>query len=137
MRFQSSRRDFIVQSSLVAALSTGFMRSSWAQTSANTPPGSPRRGTPLGSPLRGMVEAETAYGRVRGAETRGIKSFKGIPYAASTAGKNRFMPPMKPAAWTGVRDALDYGARAPQQQPRPRGEADEQGATPGQDRKST
>ena len=114
MRFQSSRRDFIVQSSLVAALSTGLMRSSWAQTSANT------------------VEAETAYGRVRGAETRGIKSFKDIPYAASTAGKNRFMPPMKPAAWTGVRDALDYGARAPQQQPRPRGEADEQGATPGQ-----
>ena len=123
MRFQSSRRDFIVQSSLVAALSTGFMRSSWAQTSANTPLGGPRSGT---------VEAETAYGRVRGVETRGIKSFKGIPYAASTAGKNRFMPPMKPAAWTGVRDALDYGARAPQQQPRPRGEADEQGATPGQ-----
>jgi para-nitrobenzyl esterase len=123
MSFQSSRRDFIVQSSLVATLSTGFMRSSWAQTSANAP---------LGSPRRGAVEAETAYGRVRGAETRGIKSFKGIPYAASTAGKNRFMPPLKPAAWTGVRDALDYGARAPQQQPRPRGEADEQGATPGQ-----
>jgi para-nitrobenzyl esterase len=123
MSFQSSRRDFIVQSSLVATLSTGFMRSSWAQTSANAP---------LGSPRRGAVEAETAYGRVRGAETRGIKSFKGIPYAASTAGKNRFMPPLKPAAWTGVRDALDYGARAPQAQPRPRGEADEQGATPGQ-----
>ena len=123
MRFQSSRRDFIVQSSLVAALSTGFARSSWAQTGANAP---------LGSPGGGSVEAETAYGRVRGAETRGIKSFKGIPYAASTAGKNRFMPPLKPAAWTGVRDTLDYGARAPQQQPRPRGEADEQGATPGQ-----
>src|SRR4051812_39198641 len=111
MRFQQSRRDFIVQGSLAAALSASVARSTWAQT---------------------QPVVETTFGRVRGTENRGIKVFKGIPYGASTAGKNRFMPPMNPAAWTGVRDALDYGARAPQAQPRPRGEADEQGATAGQ-----
>jgi carboxylesterase type B len=33
----------------------------------------------------------------------GINVFKGIPYGASTAGKNRFMPPMKPVPWTDIR----------------------------------
>jgi Carboxylesterase type B len=32
--------------------------------------------------------------------------------AASTTGANRFQPPVKPAAWTGVRDAFEYGPRA-------------------------
>jgi para-nitrobenzyl esterase len=113
MSFEHSRRDFLLHSSLLAAASTaGLIRPSWAQG---------------GSPV-----AETALGRVRGTERQGIKAFKGIPYAASTAGKNRFMAPMDPAKWTGVRDALDYAARAPQAPPRARGAADEQGATPGQ-----
>ena len=63
------------------------------------------------------VVAETAYGRIRGTEVRGIKVFKGVPYGASTAGPNRFMPPAAPAKWAGVRDALAYGASAPQSQP--------------------
>ena len=49
----------------------------------------------------------------------GINIFKGVPYGASTAGKNRFMPPAKPAPWSGVRDALHYGASAPQTVPGP------------------
>ena len=60
------------------------------------------------------VTVDTAYGQVRGVEVDGIKTFKGIPYGASTAGKNRFMPPVNPARWTGVRDALQYGPTAPQ-----------------------
>jgi len=72
---------------------------------------------PAAALLRGAetsVTAETAYGKVRGVETNGIKVFKGIPYGASTAGKNRFMPPVAPAKWSGVRDAQQYGPTAPQ-----------------------
>jgi len=57
---------------------------------------------------------ETAAGKVRGTTINGISSFKGIPYGASTTGKNRFMPPTRPEPWTGVRDALQYGHSAPQ-----------------------
>jgi len=58
------------------------------------------------------VEVKTAYGRVRGAQTDGRTTFKGIPYAGSVSGSNRFKaaPPLKP--WTGVRDALAVGAPA-------------------------
>ncbi len=59
-------------------------------------------------------EVETRYGKVRGVEWTGIKTFKGIRYGASTAGKNRYMPPKPPAEWTGVFDAFDYGQIAPQ-----------------------
>lgn len=57
---------------------------------------------------------ETRYGKVRGVEWQGIKTFKGIHYGASTAGKNRYMPPKPPQAWSGVFDAFDYGNIAPQ-----------------------
>ncbi|PYR27247.1 MAG: carboxylesterase/lipase family protein [Acidobacteria bacterium] len=59
--------------------------------------------------------AETAYGKVRGLTSpEGIKMFRGVPYGASTAGKNRFMPPVRPAPWSGVRDATLWGSKAPQ-----------------------
>jgi para-nitrobenzyl esterase len=57
---------------------------------------------------------ETSAGKIRGTANRGICAFKGVPYGASTAGKNRFMPPAKPDPWTGVRDAAAYGHSAPQ-----------------------
>ena len=58
--------------------------------------------------------AETTAGRVRGIRIDGIHAFKGIPYAASTAGANRFMPPRKPQPWSGVREATALGHRSPQ-----------------------
>jgi para-nitrobenzyl esterase len=57
---------------------------------------------------------ETRYGKVRGAVQDGICVFKGIPYGASTAGANRFMPPQKPASWSSVRDCLTWAPIAPQ-----------------------
>jgi len=64
-----------------------------------------------------FVIAETTFGKVRGVTNNGIQTFKGIPYGATTAGSNRFMPPTDPMKWTGVRDALEYGHSAPQRDP--------------------
>jgi para-nitrobenzyl esterase len=57
---------------------------------------------------------EISSGKVRGAESGGIHAFKGIPYAASTAGQNRFLPPHPVAPWSGTCDALAYRGQAPQ-----------------------
>ena len=93
-----NRRHFITRASLLAVTSGGMLRSAFAADGA-------------------FVVADTASGRVRGVDVRGIKTFKGIPYGASTSGRNRFMPPVEPVKWTGVRDALDYGQSAPQRNP--------------------
>ena len=57
---------------------------------------------------------ETAAGKVRGITQGKVNAFKGVPYGASTAGNMRFMPPVKPQRWTGVREAFDLGHRSPQ-----------------------
>ncbi|MDD3653616.1 MAG: carboxylesterase/lipase family protein [Desulfotomaculaceae bacterium] len=60
------------------------------------------------------VIVETRYGKVRGSAGEGVNTFKGIPYAAAPFGANRFLPPQKAEPWSGVRDALAYGQKAPQ-----------------------
>jgi para-nitrobenzyl esterase len=99
MSHERSRRDFLRQSAALTALSAG----AWWR------PGAAQE-------LR-HVEVTTTFGRVRGLDEGGVKTFKGIPYGASTAGAGRFRPPAHPAAWTGVRDALAYGPSAPQREP--------------------
>ena len=89
-----NRREFLRQSSL-AALSLSVLRAQETK----------------------FVVAETSFGKVRGVDNAGIKTFKGIPYGANTAGVNRFMPPVDPPKWAGVRDALEYGHSAPQRDP--------------------
>lgn len=46
-----------------------------------------------------IAVAQTQYGKVRGYLLRDIYTFCGIPYGASTAGENRFMPPREPEPW--------------------------------------
>jgi para-nitrobenzyl esterase len=55
------------------------------------------------------VEVQTAYGRLRGTRQRDLVTFKGVPYAGSVSGENRFKapPPLRP--WTGARDAFTPG----------------------------
>ena len=89
------RRMFLIQSILAGAALVGPCRHAWAAE--------------LGGPV-----VDTASGKIRGAAVDGINAFKGVPYGASTAGANRFMPPQKPAPWGGVREALDWAGHAPQ-----------------------
>ena len=80
-----------------------------------------RTATATAPSTAGMVTAsvkknivETESGKVYGSSRNGLFVFKGIPYGASIAGKNRFMPPVKPASWAGVRSALNWGPVCPQ-----------------------
>jgi para-nitrobenzyl esterase len=59
------------------------------------------------------VVVRTRQGAVRGSETEGMVTFKGIPFAAPPFGNNRFRPPQPVEPWSGVRDALTYGATVP------------------------
>jgi para-nitrobenzyl esterase len=100
MAFERSRRELLKGGAALAALcaSVPAWRGAVAQ---NARP----------------VEAATTFGRVRGSDVAGIKTFKGIPYGASTAGAGRFRPPADPKSWSGVRDAIAYGPSAPQREP--------------------
>ncbi len=44
----------------------------------------------------------------------GLAIFKGIPFAAPPTGARRWLPPEKPASWTGTREARRFGGVAPQ-----------------------
>jgi para-nitrobenzyl esterase len=57
---------------------------------------------------------ETAAGKVRGFEKPGVYTFRGVPYGAPTGGEMRFLPAARPKPWTGVRDCMEFGLKAPQ-----------------------
>jgi para-nitrobenzyl esterase len=90
------RRKFLAKGSIaLAAIAGGSViasSSAWAQ--AATPE---------------TVEVKTAYGRLRGKRSRDVVTFKGVPYAGSVSGADRFKAPPPLAPWTGVRDAFDPG----------------------------
>jgi para-nitrobenzyl esterase len=98
-----SRREFLKQNSLLAAGARAALAAPFVMTPARSAPASPTTDTTCGK-LRGRIED-------------GIHVFRGVPYGADTSGKNRFMPPRKPAPWRGTRDALEWGHVAPQPLP--------------------
>jgi para-nitrobenzyl esterase len=95
-----TRRGFLAQSSMALAAAALPYRRALADTGKQE-----------------FVEANTAYGRIRGVKAGDLTTFKGIPYGGSISGAGRFKaaPPLTP--WTGVRDALQLGAPALQPGP--------------------
>jgi para-nitrobenzyl esterase len=65
------------------------------------------------APASAATVATTA-GKIRGTQASGVYAFKGVPYAATTAGAARFQPPAKPKPWSGVRETTQLGPRSPQ-----------------------
>ena len=99
-RFQVDRRGFIG-----TALSAGAIVA-FGDLSRGAP-AQDRRLTTMGGTVR------TQHGRVRGLLKDGVHQFWCVPYGAPTGGANRFMPPQKPAAWSGVKDHFEITWAAP------------------------
>jgi para-nitrobenzyl esterase len=91
----SGRRAVLKSVAALAASATLPMLSSCASTSASV----------AANPI-----AETHAGKLRGSNIAGVDVFKGIRYADSPAGGNRFLPPQPVSAWAGVKDATAFGA---------------------------
>jgi len=60
------------------------------------------------------LEVTVAAGVLRGVRERGIRAWRGIPYAAAPVGDLRFRAPAPVQPWPGVRDAAAFGPVAPQ-----------------------
>lgn len=56
----------------------------------------------------------TSAGPVRGTWENGVRIWRGIPYAAPPIGDLRWRAPQPEAPWTEPRDAVEFGAIAPQ-----------------------
>lgn len=54
--------------------------------------------------------ASTSFGQLRGERLAEVQAYRGIPYAQA----QRWRPPQPPPAWSGIRDAVRFGAIAPQ-----------------------
>jgi para-nitrobenzyl esterase len=67
----------------------------------------------LANPRIERSSARTRSGRILGLRDGDLHVFRGIPYGADTAA-HRFQPPRAEAPWRGAREALAFGASAPQ-----------------------
>jgi len=85
-------------------------------SAGETPTVSARINRPSASLLaaKDIAIVATGSGSVAGYIRNGIFTFKGIPYADTTEGAQRFMPPLKPKPWAGVRSSRQYGYVCPQ-----------------------
>ena len=59
-----------------------------------------------------VVKIDT--GRVKGAVSNGVASFRGIPYATPPVGALRWKAPQPAPAWKGVRETTEFGPRCMQ-----------------------
>jgi para-nitrobenzyl esterase len=96
-----NRRSFLGYSAVATAslLTHAAIQQAWAQDLGCSSP---------------SAIARTTAGRIRGIKRGEVSAFFGIPYGASTVGARRFMPPVRPDSWTGIREAVRFGPRSPQ-----------------------
>src|SRR6266446_1570831 len=120
--FSEGRRSFVGGLATLGAGLAGSVilpKSAMAQPAAGA---SPNTELVTGACGRGVViasdaatVAETTAGKIRGFKRNGIYIFPGVRYGVSTAGANRFMPPVKTEPWPGIRNALQFGRVCPSQ----------------------
>lgn len=60
------------------------------------------------------LDLEVTGGPIRGMTQRGLRMWRGIPYAAAPTGKLRLRAPQPVIPWEGVRDASRFGPVSPQ-----------------------
>lgn len=94
------RREFINRMSFVTAGLTLFTKGTYSSN---------RHFSRVQESVEFII-AETAYGKLRGVRIDGVNIYKGVPYAGSVSGLNRFKRPAKLESWTGVKDAIELGA---------------------------
>lgn len=73
----------------------------------------------LSMPATAAPVVTAPAGTVRGSDDRGVRVFKGIPYALPPVGAARWKPPVAAPAWSGERDATRFGPACIQPQSRP------------------
>jgi len=71
----------------------------------------------FGAEPKSGATVDTSAGKIRGLMIDKVNAFKGIPYGAPTTGSRRFLPPVKPESWTGIKDTIEWGPEAPQVSP--------------------
>jgi para-nitrobenzyl esterase len=111
---KSDRRTILKSA---AALVGGCAASAMLPAAAGErPAASARANRPSASLLaaKDVAVVATESGSVAGYIRNGIFTFKGIPYADTTEGAHRFMPPLKPKPWMGVRSSRQFGYVCPQ-----------------------
>ncbi|MCU1579751.1 MAG: carboxylesterase [Rhodoglobus sp.] len=64
--------------------------------------------------VRAGLRVGVGGGEIEGVVRRGLRMWRGIPYAAPPVGELRFRSPRPAVPWTGVLDATDFGPVAPQ-----------------------
>lgn len=89
---------------VITLLTSGVLLSSCVDHSASKSASSGDRAPQVSAPA----------GMVAGQREAGLAIFKGIPFAAPPIGAARWKPPVALPAWTGVKQATQYGAACPQ-----------------------
>ena len=111
---RSSRRNALKQAAALLGGASANLILADARSAVGAEARRPERAGDRVAAREGLGVVETNSGRVAGYVRNGIFTFKGMPYADTGGGDNRFRPPIKPKPWAGVRSSRQYGPVCPQ-----------------------